>query len=247
MKKTERKTKMANIALVIAGGVGARMGQDIPKQFINVYDKPVIIYTLEAFQKHKDIDAIEVVCLDGWHEVLRAYAKQFGIAKLENIVSGGKNGQDSIRNGLYDIYKRYNDKDDIVLIHDAIRPMLDQEVISDNIKVCRQYGNAITVVPCTAAMLKTFDSLSTTEQVARDNLKITQTPQAFFVEDIVDAHQEALSKGITNSVASCTMYIELGRKLYMSKGSEKNLKLTTTEDIEIFKALLNAKKDEWIH
>ena len=86
---------MANIALVIAGGVGARMGQDIPKQFINVYDKPVIIYTLEAFQKHKDIDAIEVVCLDGWHEVLRAYAKQFGIAKLENIVSGGKNGQES--------------------------------------------------------------------------------------------------------------------------------------------------------
>lgn len=86
MKKTERKTEMANIALVIAGGVGARMGQDIPKQFINVYDKPVIIYTLEAFQKHKDIDAIEVVCLDGWHEVLRAYAKQFGIAKLENIV-----------------------------------------------------------------------------------------------------------------------------------------------------------------
>lgn len=238
---------MANIALVIAGGVGARMGQDIPKQFINVYDKPVIIYTLEAFQKHKDIDAIEVVCLDGWHEVLRAYAKQFGIAKLENIVSGGKNGQDSIRNGLYDIYKRYNDKDDIVLIHDGIRPMLDQEVISDNIKVCRQYGNAITVVPCTAAMLKTFDSLSTTEQVARDNLKITQTPQAFFIKDIVDAHQEALSKGITNSVASCTMYIELGRKLYMSKGSEKNLKLTTTEDIEIFKALLNAKKDEWIH
>lgn len=247
MKKIGRKTEMANIALVIAGGVGARMGQDIPKQFINVYDKPVIIYTLEAFQKHKDIDAIEVVCLDGWHEVLRAYAKQFGIAKLENIVSGGKNGQDSIRNGLYDIYKRYNDKDDIVLIHDGIRPMLDQEVISDNIKVCRQYGNAITVVPCTAAMLKTFDSLSTTEQVARDNLKITQTPQAFFIKDIVDAHQEALSKGITNSVASCTMYIELGRKLYMSKGSEKNLKLTTTEDIEIFKALLNAKKDEWIH
>ena len=247
MKKIGRKTEMANIALVIAGGVGARMGQDIPKQFINVYDKPVIIYTLEAFQKHNDIDAIEVVCLDGWHEVLRAYAKQFGIAKLENIVSGGKNGLDSIRNGLYDIYKRYNDKDDIVLIHDGIRPMLDQEVISDNIKVCRQYGNAITVVPCTAAMLKTFDSLSTTEQVARDNLKITQTPQAFFIKDIVDAHQEALSKGITNSVASCTMYIELGRKLYMSKGSEKNLKLTTTEDIEIFKALLNAKKDEWIH
>ncbi len=238
---------MANIALIIAGGVGARMGQDIPKQFINVHDKPVIVYTMEAFQRHPDIDSIEVVCLDGWHDVLKAYAKQFGIAKLENIVSGGKNGQDSIRNGLMDIYERYNSDDDIVLIHDAIRPMLLQEIITDNIRVCREYGNAITVVPCTAAMLKTYDSLSTEEQVARDNLKITQTPQSFFVKDIVEAHKEALSKGITNSVASCTMYIELGRKLYMSKGSEKNLKLTTTEDIEIFKALLQAKKDEWMH
>ena len=238
---------MANIALIIAGGVGARMGQDIPKQFINVHDKPVIVYTMEAFQRHPDIDSIEVVCLDGWHDVLKAYAKQFGIAKLENIVLGGKNGQDSIRNGLMDIYERYNSDDDIVLIHDAIRPMLLPEIITDNIRVCREYGNAITVVPCTAAMLKTYDSLSTEEQVARDNLKITQTPQSFFVKDIVEAHKEALCKGITNSVASCTMYIELGRKLYMSKGSEKNLKLTTTEDIEIFKALLQAKKDEWMH
>lgn len=238
---------MKNIVLIIAGGVGARMGQDIPKQFINVYDKPVIVYTLEAFQKHPSIDAIEVVCLDGWHDVLWAYAKQFGIAKLENIVSGGKNGQDSIRNGLYDIASRHNGSDDIVLVHDAIRPMVSSDIISDNIRVCRQYGNAITVVPCTAAMLKTFDSLSTEEQVQRDNLKITQTPQAFFLQDIIVAHKEALKKGITNSVASCTMYIELGRKLYMSAGSEKNLKLTTAEDIEIFKALLNAKKDVWMH
>lgn len=238
---------MKNIVLIIAGGVGARMDQDIPKQFINVYDKPVIVYTLEAFQKHPSIDAIEVVCLDGWHDVLWAYAKQFGIAKLENIVSGGKNGQDSIRNGLYDIASRHNGSDDIVLVHDAIRPMVSNDIISDNIRVCRQYGNAITVVPCTAAMLKTFDSLSTEEQVPRHNLKITQTPQAFFLQDIIAAHKEALEKGITNSVASCTMYIELGRKLYMSAGSEKNLKLTTAEDIEIFKALLNAKKDVWMH
>lgn len=238
---------MKNIALIIAGGVGARMNQDIPKQFINVYDKPVIVYTLEAFQNHPHIDAIEVVCLDGWHDILKAYAKQFGITKLENVVSGGKNGQDSIRNGLYDIALRYQDEDDIVLVHDAIRPMVSADVISDNIRVCREYGNAITVIPCTAAMLKTYDSLSTEEQVPRDNLKITQTPQAFFLKDIIQAHKEALARGITNSVASCTMYIELGRKLYMSAGSEKNLKLTTTEDIEIFKALLKAKKDSWMH
>jgi len=236
-----------NIAMIIAGGIGARMNQDIPKQFLNVYDKPVILYTMEAFQKHPGIDAIEIVCLDGWHDVVRAYAKQFGISKLDGVVSGGVNGQDSIRNGLQDLAKRYTDPEDIVLIHDAIRPMVSQEIITDNIRVCREYGNAVTVVPCTAAMLKTYDSLSTTEQVPRDNLKTTQTPQAFFLQDILAAHREALEKGITRSVASCTMYIELGRKLYMSQGSEKNLKLTTAEDIEIFKALLNAKKDEWIH
>ena len=133
---------MANIALIIAGGVGARMHQDIPKQFINVYDKPIIIYTLEAFQRHPNIDAIEVVCLDGWHDILRAYAKQFEITKLENIVSGGETGQDSIRNGLYDIVKRYHSDDDIVLIHDAIRPMVSAEIISDNIRVCRKYGKS---------------------------------------------------------------------------------------------------------
>ena len=235
-----------NIALIIAGGVGARMHQDIPKQFINVYDKPVIIYTLEAFQKHPNIDAIEVVCLDGWHDILRAYCKQFGITKLESIVSGGAVGQDSIRNGLFDIASRHNDPDDIVLIHDAIRPMVSADIISDNIRVCRQYGNAITVIPCTAAMLKTADGLVSDTTIPRDNLKSTQTPQTFFLQEIVEVHKEALKRGITNSIASCTLYIELGKPVYMSIGSEKNLKLTTSEDIEIFMALLHAKRPDWL-
>ena len=236
-----------NIALIIAGGVGQRIGQDIPKQFINVDNIPVIVYTMAAFQKHPEIDAIAIVCVDGWHEVLYAYAKQFGISKLEYVVSGGKNGQDSIRNGLYDIAKRHNDDNDLVLIHDAIRPLLSEEIISDNIRVCKEHGNAITVIPCNAAMLKTYDGIHSETQVPRDNLKETQTPQTFFLKDIIAAHKEALEKGIVASVASCTMYIELGRKLYMCKGSEKNIKLTTVEDVEIFKALLNAKKDMWLH
>ena len=236
-----------NIALIIAGGVGQRMGQDIPKQFINVDNIPVIVYTMAAFQKHPEIDAIEIVCVDGWHEVLYAYAKQFGISKLENVVSGGKNGQDSIRNGLYDIAKRHNDDNDLVLIHDAIRPLLSEEIISDNIRVCKEHGNAITVIPCNAAMLKTYDGIHSETQVPRDNLKETQTPQTFFLKDIIAAHKEALEKGIVASVASCTMYIELGRKLYMCKGSEKNIKLKTVEDVEIFKALKKKKKDMWLH
>lgn len=237
---------MANIALIIAGGVGARMHQEIPKQFINVYDKPVIIYTLEAFQNHPMIDAIEVVCLEDWMGMLSAYARQFNIAKLEHIVPGGENGQDSIRNGVYDIAKRYHDEGDIVLIHDAIRPMVSQDIITDSINVCRSKGNAISVLPCNTAMLKTYDAVTSNEQVKRDNLKMTQTPQTFFLQDIVSAHKEALEKGITASVASCTMYVELGRKLFLSIGSEKNIKLTTVEDIEIFKALLVARRDTWL-
>lgn len=238
---------MKNIALIIAGGVGNRMHQDIPKQFLNVHDKPVIIYTLEAFQKHPNIDSIEVVCLDGWHEILRAYAKQFGITKLENIVSGGNTGLQSIRCGLYDLAKRYHDDDDIVLIHDAIRPMVTADIISDNIRVCREYGNAITVVTCTSVMLKTEDSVTSEGQVPRDNLKITQTPQTFFLKDILDAHREAIEKGIEDSIASCSLYVELGKKLYLSIGSEKNIKLTTSEDMEIFDALLQTKAPSWMH
>lgn len=235
-----------NIALIIAGGAGHRMQQDIPKQFLNVYDKPVIIYTLEAFQKHPNIEGIEVVCLEGWHEILYAYCKQFNINKLENIVTGGENGQASIRNGINDIKKRHSD-DDIVLIHDAIRPMVSEEIISDCIRVCSAHGNAISVIPCAEAMLRTADNCSSNAQVPRDNLKRTQTPQASSLGKLLDVHKRALEQGITNSVATCTMFIELGETLYFSLGSEKNLKLTTPEDIDIFKALLNSKRSDWMH
>ena len=235
-----------NIALVIAGGVGARTHQDIPKQFIHVHDVPVIIYTLEAFQNHPQIDAIEVVCLEGWHDVLWAYAKQFSISKLENIVNGGATGQDSIRNGLFDLAVRYHEDDDIVLIHDSIRPMVSADIISDNIRVCREKGNAITVIPCTSVMLKTEDSIVSTDQIPRDNLKITQTPQTFFINELVKVHKEAVKKEFPPAIASCALYVEMGLPVYLSAGSEKNIKITTSEDIEIFQSLLESKRPEWL-
>lgn len=237
---------MKNIAMVIAGGVGARTHQDIPKQFIHVHDVPVIIYTLQAFQNHPQIDAIEVVCLEGWHDVLWAYAKQFGITKLENIVKGGETGQDSIRNGLWDIMTRHNDDDDIVMTHDAIRPMVSADVITDNIRVCRQYGNAITVIPCTSVMLKTEDSIVSDDQIPRDNLKITQTPQAFFIKEFAEVQKKAMTMDLLPSIAPCALYVEMGKKVYLSQGSEKNIKITTSEDIEIFQSLLESKRPEWL-
>ena len=236
---------MKKIGLLIAGGSGNRMHQDIPKQFINVNERPVIVYTLEAFEQHPEIDAIAVVCIDGWEQVLWAYAKQFNISKLKYVVKGGKNGQDSIRNGVMELEKHYN-AEDIVLIHDAIRPMVSAEIISDNIRVAKKYGNAITVIPCAEAMLQTEDGIVSVGSYPRDQLKRTQTPQAFHIGDICDLHRRALEVGITNSVASCTLKVEMGEQVYFSAGSEKNIKLTTVEDIDIFKALLVAKRSEWL-
>ena len=236
---------MKNIALLIAGGSGNRMHQDIPKQFITVNERPVIVYTLEAFEKHPEIDAIAVVCIQGWEQVLWAYAKQFNITKLKYVVPGGKNGQDSIRNGVFALEEHF-DAEDLVLIHDAIRPMVSAEIISDNIRVAKEYGSAVAVIPCAEAMMQTDDGVVSTGSYPRNRLKRTQTPQAFRIGDICELHRRALKMGITNSVASCTLKIEMGEQIYFSAGSEKNIKLTTVEDIDIFKALLAAKRSDWL-
>lgn len=236
---------MKKIAIIIAGGSGQRMGQDIPKQFLNVGEKPVIVYTLERFQNHPSIDGIIVVCIDGWHEILRSYAKQFNITKLISIVSGGRNGQESIKNGLDEASKLY-EEDDIVLIHDAIRPMVSNDIISDNIAKCELHGNATVVIPVTTVVLEKVKDEYSNKVVDRDTLLLTQTPQAFVLKDILDAHKEAKKKGITNSVASCDLYATLGRKVYYSMGDEMNIKLTRPGDIQIFKALLATEKSEWM-
>lgn len=234
-----------NIALIIAGGSGQRMHQEIPKQFLTVNEKPVIVYTLEAFQKHPHIDEIAVVCIAGWENVLSAYAKQFNISKLKYIIPGGDCGQASIRNGVFELEK-HHEKDDIILIHDAIRPMVSQDIISDCIIKTNQYGDAVAVIPCAEAMLTTEDETISTGSYPRNNLKRTQTPQGFTIEKICNLHREALEKGILNSVASCTLMIELGYQIHFSLGSEKNIKLTTVEDLDIFKALLLAKRSDWV-
>lgn len=235
-----------NIAMIIAGGKGVRMNQDIPKQFLNIHDKPVIVYTMQAFQKHPEIDAILVVCIDGWQEILRAYANQFDITKLKWVVAGGENGQRSIYNGLQEL-RKYCKEEDMVLVHDAIRPNVSQEIISNCIAECRLNGSAITVIPCAEAMLlRREDGNSSEALISRDSLARTQTPQAFPIGKLLWAHEEAQKRGISNSVASCTLMVELGETVHFCPGSEKNIKITTTEDIEIFKALLQAKKDDWL-
>ena len=236
-----------NIAIIIAGGSGSRMGQSIPKQFINVYDKPVLIYTLESFEKHPQIDAIEVVCIDGWHDVLWAYAKQFNITKLKWVVSGGKTGQESIRNGVYNLEDKCK-KDDIIVIHDGVRPLIDEEILTDVILKCDKYGNAVSSMPYNEQIFIIDDEDTTTKYIPRETLRRVVTPQAYKYKMLDEAYHEAFEKeiGIYGSSYTNTMMVELGKKLYFAAGSEKNIKLTTKDNLEMFKAYLKMDNDGWL-
>lgn len=238
-----------NIALIIAGGSGNRMGQDIPKQFINVYDKPVIIYTLESFQRHPQIDAIEVVCIDGWHEILWAYARQFNISKLQWVVSGGKTGQESIRNGVYNLEGKAKD-DDVIVIHDGIRPLVDEFVLTDVIMKARKYGNAVTSLPYNEQIFVVCkeDESTTSQYIPRETLRRVSTPQGYKFKKLDDAYHEAFAKeiGIYGSSYANTMMVELGETLHFAVGSDKNIKLTTKDDLELFKGYMKMDKDTWL-
>ena len=235
-----------NIAIVLAGGTGTRVGANIPKQFIEVQGKPILAYTLDNFEVDPEIDAIEVVCLDGWHDILRAYAKQFGITKLQWICSGGATGQESIRNGVENLKGQCAD-DDIIIIHDGIRPMIDEDVLSDVIVKCQQYGNGVTALPYNEQIFVADDAQSTTKYIPRETLRRVQTPQAYHFNDLVWAYEKAFREGIGihGSSYTNTMMVDLGKRLYFAAGSDKNIKITTKDDLELFKALLKTKKDAW--
>lgn len=234
-----------NIALILAGGSGSRTEQDIPKQFFNVFEKPIILYTLEAFQTHPDIDGIIVSCLDGWQEILRAYARDAGITKLQKIVKGGENGQASARNALRELKNVCKD-DDIVIIHDAIRPMVSADVISDCIVKCRQYGSGLAAMRCQETIIKTEDGIKGNKGISRNDIMRVQTPQAYLYKKVMQAHEDALEKGVMNAVYTNTLMLELGETLYFSKGSVKNIKITTMEDVEMFQALYRLDKEDWV-
>ena len=237
------------VAIIIAGGSGKRMGQDIPKQFLNVYDKPVLMYTLEGFQRHPEIDAIEVVCINGWHDVVWAYAKQLNITKLKWVVNGGATGQESIRNGVYHL-REHCSVDDMIIIHDGIRPLVDDSVLSDVIEKCRVYGNGVTSLPYNEQIfvVDPKDPTTTTQYIPRETLRRVSTPQAYRFGKLLWAYEKAFREeiGIYGSSYTNTMMVELGERLYFAAGSDKNIKLTTVDDLEMFKAHLKMNKDTWM-
>lgn len=232
-----------NVALIIAGGVGKRMKQDIPKQFIMVNDKPILLYTLESFENHPEVNAIMVVCLDGWQEILDGYAKKFNITKLKWIVAGGKTGQESIRNGV-EALKDVCSEDDTVIIHDGIRPIIDELVLSDVIVKCHQYGNAVTSLPYNEQIFIIEDEYTTKKYIPRETLRRVSTPQAYKYGKLAWAYEKAFREeiGIYGSSYTNTMMVDLGETLHFSLGSDKNIKLTALEDLELFKGYLKMKE-----
>lgn len=234
-----------NIALLTAAGTGTRMRQDIPKQFMHIDDKPIIIHTLEKFQNHPNIDSIIVVTLNSWIEVLRAYSRQFNITKLRWIVPGGKTGQESIRNGITTLIDEC-EPDDVVMIHDGNRCMVSSEIISSSLAVYAEYGSAVAAIPCNEAVFRSSDGISSRDSIPRDELWRTQTPHTYSLGKLKWAHDQAKKLGISDSVATCTLMQQLGEKIFFSKGSEENLKITTTEDLKIFQALLHTRENEWV-
>ena len=202
---------------------------------------------MEGFQKHPQIDAIEVVCIDGWHDVLWAYAKQFNITKLKWVVSGGETGQESIRNGVFNLEGKASD-DDIVIIHDGIRPLVDETVLTDVILKAQQYGNAVTSLPYNEQIFVVDDEISTVKYIPRETLRRVSTPQAYKFGKLLWGYKKAFAEGIGiyGSSYTNTMMVELGERLYFAAGSDKNIKLTTKDDLEMFKAYLKSDKDNWL-
>ena len=232
-----------NVALILAGGTDSRFKMNIPKQFVNVNNRPVIVYTLEIFQRHPEIDEIIVTCLDGWQEMVRVYGKQFNITKLKAILPGGRNAQESTYHGL-DYLKEKMGQGDIVIIHDAIRPMVSEEIISRSMQMCRKKGNGVAATYIMDSIMHSKNGLEGNKTINRYEIMKVQTPQSFDFKAIWNLHKKAINEHKLGAWDNSTLLSNLGETVYFSEGSDLNLKINTTEDIEMFKALYQMEHPE---
>jgi len=240
-----------NTALIFAGGFGERMNSNaMPKQFLRVHEKPVLIYTLEHFENHDDIDNICVVCLASWINNLKKMLKLYEITKVKWLVKGGSTAQESVFNGLSEIYANATKpKETIVLIHDGVRPLIDGELITKCIDSVKKHGSAITIAPVSETIINTNQNgaIETIEDIKDRSIhKFARAPQCFFLEDIYAAHKKSKENGINGILDSATLMQQNGHTLFTIDGSAKNIKITTPIDYYIFKALLNAQENAQI-
>ena len=237
-----------NIGVIFAGGIGSRMHtKEKPKQFLEVYNKPIIIYTLEYVEHNDDIDAIVIACVEEWLDYLKDLIKRFNITKVKKVVPGGSTGQLSIYNGLRAAKEVAGDEESVVLIHDGVRPLINSQLLTDNINCVRENGNAITVGIVKETIIVIDDENKITTVPDRAHSRVAKAPQSFWLDDILSKHEKALSEGITTFIDSCTMMQHYGEDLHIVNGPYENIKITTPDDYYTMRAIIEAKENAQIY
>lgn len=236
---------MKNVAVIFAGGAGKRMNTvSRPKQFLELQGKPIIVYTLELFDTHPEVDAIVVACIASWIPFLQKQIKKFEITKVVEIVPGGDTGQESIYNGLMAVKRNFSD-DTCVMIHDGVRPLITQQTITDNIRTVHEQGNCITCVPATETFVVCRDN-GTLEIPSRKDSLIARAPQSFILADICAAHERAREEKRMDFIDSCTMMSYYGYRMHTILGPMENIKITTPTDFFIFRAMVEVHENQQI-
>lgn len=232
-----------NIAVILAGGVGSRVGAGMPKQFVKILGKPVIVYTIEAFQKHEDIDAIEVVCVKSHIDYMRELVDTYGLSKVKWITEGGADFQGSVLNGINNLQDKCSE-DDIVLVHFGASPFVEGDIIADAVRVCKLKGNAISTTPFYLLSGVKDDDEKTTKWIDRDTIACMNSPHAFRYGYIRDIYKRAVETGVIKEVEphTTTLMYKMGETIYFSKGSQSNIKITTKEDLDLFEGYVLMKQ-----
>lgn len=238
---------MMNIGVIFAGGVGRRMNtKGKPKQFLEVHGKPIIVHTIDIFQNTEAIDAVVVVCVSDWLDYMNNLIERFNLTKVKAVVAGGETGQMSIFKGL-EVAEQLATDDAVVLIHDGVRPLINEEVINANIQSVKETGSAVTSVRAKETVVLVNDSSKISEVVDRTRSFIAKAPQSFYLSDILSVERDAISKGITDAIDSSTLMGMYNRELTIVEGPYENIKITTPDDFYMFKALYDARENEQIY
>lgn len=233
---------MKNYVILLAGGVGSRMGADIPKQFLEVKGKPIIVYSLKNFQRNPQIDKIVVVCKSDWIEHLRKLVDEYELSKVSWIIEGGETGHDSIRNGVF-FLKDKVDPNDFIIVHDAVRPVLPQKAINELLKVAHENGNASSSIACHPPIVYTEDFKSGISDIDREHVMLTASPQAFLYSTALRCYEQAESEDKHNFTFTSSLFIHYGERVYFAKGTTCNIKITQKEDLALFEALLTVPEE----
>ena len=234
-----------NIALILAAGSGSRMGNaDKPKQFLPIYGKPLMIHTIEAFEVNDEVESIVVVTNDVFVDQVKVWCKQYDLGKVKAVVAGGNSRQISVYNGLQAVKSISSSDDDIVLIHDAARPLISQRIISDNVSACAKYGAVDTVIKASDTIVRSKDEQSISDIPLRKELYQGQTPQTFKLALILDAHEQAIKNNLPDVTDDAKLVVSLGKEVHLVEGSKQNFKITTFDDLMMLKALLKIGKTE---